>query len=531
MAVAEAQNTRVALRVLSVQGSPARAAELGSALGAQGYVAELDSVQTREELQRALARSAHDVLLCDYAAALDGFAVLRAVQAHGADLPFVVVCDEADEASAIELMRAGAHDVLLHSKLARLGAVVERELREAAIRAERRRLQQQLLLADRLSTVGTLAASVAHEINNPLSYVLGNIEFALARLGPGRVADEDVLQALSHAREGSERLRATTRDLKVFCRTDDDARGAVNVRKVLESAINMAYNEIRHRGRLRKELEAVPAIEGNENRLGQVFLNLLLNAAQALPDGQVDESEIVVSVHSEQYQVVVEISDNGCGISEESMQHLFEPFYTTKPVGVGSGIGLSICRSIVQELGGQIDVESSPGQGASFRVSLPALEASYGSRPPGAGPLATRRARVLVVDDEPALCTVIKRLLGGEHEVHTFLDAGEALSMLQRDDAFDVVFCDLMMPRMSGAGFYEKLGAVAPRLQARTVFLTGGVLSGPARQFLSSVESRVIEKPFTSRALEESIARLQETCPNSGTWLTSEALGERRRAR
>ena len=169
-------------------------------------------------------------------------------------------------------MREGAHDFLFKHSLGRLGAVLEREKKEAAMRAERRRMQQQLLLADRLSSVGMLAAGVAHEINNPLAYVLGNLEFALNHLegleGLGKGEFAEVLQALTQAREGSERIRVTTRDLKVFCRTDEDVRTSVNVRRVMESSINIAWNEIRHRAQLVRRFDAVPPIAGNENRFG-----------------------------------------------------------------------------------------------------------------------------------------------------------------------------------------------------------------------------------------------------------------------
>lgn len=519
------ESTNAGLRVLLVRQSSADSERLEGELRAQGYEPQVTRIDSEPALLEALDRNEADVLLCGHAPPLDAFEVLRLVKERSSDLPFIIVSDAIAEATAIEVMRAGAHDFLFKHNLARLGAVIERELREAAMRAERRRMQQQLLLADRLSAVGTLAASVAHEINNPLAYVLGNIEFALGRLsrvGAPSADASEVMQALTHAREGSERIRATTRDLKVFCRTDEETRAPVNVRKVMESSINMAWNEIRHRGRLSKQFNAVPAVEGNENRLGQVFLNLLVNAAQALPDDRVEQNEVSVSVRADGYSVVVEVSDNGCGISAAQQARMFEPFFTTKPAGVGSGIGLSICRSIVHDLGGQIEVESALGQGSTFRVTLPALEASFNSHPPGIAALATRRARLMVIDDEPALCAVIKRLLAGEHDVHTFLHAGEALKSLRHDASFDLIFCDLMMPRMSGMEFHAQLSEQDPDLASRTVFLTGGVMNGPARQFLSAISNRVIEKPFTSHALEEAIAHVLDCHPQSGTWATSE---------
>ena len=145
-----------------------------------------------------------------------------------------------------------------------------------------------------------------------------------------------MLQALTQAREGSERIRVTTRDLKVFCRTDEDVRTSVNVRRVMRSSINIAWNEIRHRAQLVRRFDAVPTIAGNENRLGQVFLNLLVNAAQALPDNRAEQNEISVGIHSDEGNVIIEIADTGTGIEPEKLKRVFDPFFTTKPEGMAA---------------------------------------------------------------------------------------------------------------------------------------------------------------------------------------------------
>ena len=192
------------------------------------------------------------------------------------------------------------------------------------------------------------------------------------------------MQSLAQAREGSDRIGHITRDLKVLCRSGaEEVKGAVHVRRVMESSISIACNQIRHRARLTRSFDRVPAISGNDNRLGQVFLNLLVNAAQALPDDRADENEIAIAIRSEAGNVVVEMRDAGSGMSEEQQARAFEPFFTTKPRGLGSGIGLSICRSIVNDMGGEISCKSRLGQGTTFRVSLPAsTAAAFTSRPP-----------------------------------------------------------------------------------------------------------------------------------------------------
>jgi signal transduction histidine kinase len=503
------------LTILLVEDSADDAELLRLALQDQGYSPEIHRVETRAALSAALDQEGWHVLLCDHVLPeFDSLSALALLRERGLDLPFIIVSNAIAESLAVELMRAGAHDFLFKHSLGRLGAVIEREIREANVRAESRRMQQQLLLSDRLASIGMVAAGVAHEINNPLAYVLGNVEFVLEQLehadehGSATPQMREWVEALQHAREGSERIRVTTRDLKVFCRTDEETRGAVNVRKVMESSINMAWAEIRHRAQLVRRFETVPGIEGNENRLGQVFLNLLVNAAQALPDRPTEQNEISVDIRAAAGSVVVEIADTGMGIAPAQLKRIFEPFYTTKVPGVGTGIGLSICRTIVTELGGEITVESELGKGTIFRVVLPALRAVVSSLPPRVEPAATRRARVLAIDDEVPLCQLIRRMLVPEHEVHIYSDAREALKLLRKDSAFDVVFCDLIMPHMSGMTFYNELVQVAPHLRPRTVFLTGGAFHTRTRHFLGSVSNKVIEKPFGADSLHGAVARV-----------------------
>lgn len=522
-------NAVPSLRVLLVEDSPDDAQLLKLELLNQGYAATMTRVDTRQGLARALDQGAYDVVLCDHRLpGMDALSALSMVQERGLDIPFIIVSNVISESSAIEVMRAGAHDFLFKHSLGKIGAIIERETCEAELRAERRRMQQQLLLADRLSSVGMLAAGIAHEINNPLAYVLGNVDFAMERLASGRSLDgaelAEVVQALGQAREGSARIGHITRDLKVFCRSDaEPTAGPVNVRRVMESSISMAWNQIRHRAQLTRRFERVPVVNGDEHRLGQVFLNLLVNAAQAFPEDRMADNEIVVAIRVEDGKVLIEVEDNGNGMSPEQLSRAFEPFYTTKPAGVGSGIGLSICRSIVTDMGGEIGCQSLRGSGTTFRVELPAQEAVvHTTLPPRAELPQLPTSRVLVIDDEPALGAVVRRLLRGEHKVVSFVDAREALKLLERDADFDVIMCDIMMPHMSGIQFYEQLRARHARLAACTVFMTGGVFHSPAKAFLRAVPNPVLEKPFETHALHEAITQVLEARAVSGTWLTAE---------
>jgi PAS domain S-box-containing protein len=250
-------------------------------------------------------------------------------------------------------------------------------------------LEQRLFQADRLAALGTLAAGVAHEINNPLSYVSSNLNFASETVAevltslkktearPDPAWQETTLQdcagALSEAREGTARIRHVVSDLKTFARGEDKATGGADVKRALEAALSMALLEIRHRAQLVKHLEEVPQVRGSEARLGQVFLNLLINAAQAIPDGAPDRNQVEVRLSSRDPWVVAEIEDTGAGIPPELIQRIFDPFFSTKPAGVGTGLGLAICHSIVTELGGEITVRSTLGKGTCFQVKLPVV--------------------------------------------------------------------------------------------------------------------------------------------------------------
>ena len=385
---------------------------------------------------------------------------------------------------------------------------------------DRKRMQEQLLLTDRMSSLGAIAASVAHEINNPLAYAHANLELAAKAIDEnGSAPSPDLRDAIFTAREGIERVRAIVSDLKTFSRSDDEAIGAVDVHSVLDSTLGLAGNEIRQRARIVRKYGDVPNARGSRARLGQVFLNLLLNAAEAIPDGAPEDNALEVATRVDAAgRVVIEISDTGDGIPEAIAVRLFEPFFTTKPLGRGTGLGLAICQNILSRLGGEIAVESLTGDARDgvkrpfrtrFRVALLAAEDSPSVAtepvPPVTAP-PTRR-RILVIDDEPALLRVLSSLLGRAHDVLVASGGDEALELLERDDQFDLVLCDLMMSGKSGIDVFEEVRRAHPNLAHRFVFMTGGAFTPRARSFLESVSNECIEKPFDGHALLDLVAR------------------------
>ncbi len=374
-----------------------------------------------------------------------------------------------------------------------------------------------LMASDRMASVGLLAAGVAHEINNPLTSVMTNLELAQTEvldraLAGDTNAAKELRDMLADATEAASRVKVIVRDLKVFSRDEESQTESVDLKKVLDSTLRMGWNEVRHRAQLVKDYDDAGLVVGSESRLGQVFLNLLVNAAQAIPEGNAEGNSVRVSArHTANGMVAVEISDSGVGIPAENLRNIFLPFYTTKAPGVGTGLGLAICHGIVKGFGGEIEVESEPGVGTTFRVLL-----QTGRRdaiatvpePPAPSPLLDQKARVLVIDDEPLMISSIRRVLRNQHEVTSTTRADEAVEWLRAGQHFDVILCDLMMPQMTGMEFYAALTELGQDLTDRVVFLSGGAFTAAARAFLDTIPDQRLDKPFDPIRLRALVAEV-----------------------
>ena len=634
------------LRMLLAEDSEEDEALLLREMARSGYALTHQRVETAEGMRAALAARTWDVVISDYTMpAFSAIEALEVLHRSGLDLPFIICSGTIGEDAAITALKAGAHDFVVKGRYARLIPAIERELREAAGREERRRaeralqqserkyrrivetsqegiwtvddagrttyvnrrmadmlgvpadqmpgvslfefcdrggddsdghpfdirpdrperpeqrevqfrrrdgsefwasvstspaideagrygglllmvtdmterrkLQAQVMASDRMASIGTMAAGLAHEINNPLAAVVANIDLARAaldRAGPAMVRARELAEldeSLHDAQEASARVRDIIRDVKLFSRADDEVSAPVDLRRVLDSSARMARAEVRHRAALIRNFHEVPLVEGNESRLGQVFLNLIVNAAQAIPEGQVDGNHIELRTDTDRSDgnAVVEVIDSGAGMPPEVLRRLFTPFFTTKPPGLGTGLGLSICQRVVKAMGGEIAAESHPGKGTTFRVRLPparATEAALdrparnGNATEPAGPAAARSGRVLVVDDEPMIASALKRCLSGRHQVTVVNAAQDALELIRRGDHYDVIVCDLMMPQMTGMELHEHLTRMAPEVADRMIFLSGGAFTQRARAFLEEVRNARLEKPFDSATL------------------------------
>ena len=370
-----------------------------------------------------------------------------------------------------------------------------------------RDMERQLQSAERRSAMATLAAGIAHEINNPLAAVLSNVELSLEAVDAAGGCDRAAVKAaLADARDATKRIRDIVESMKLLDRTEGGTRERVDVNRTLERSVALAAAAGRYHARLVRELRHVGHVEGNASQLAQVFVSLLINAAQALPDAATERNEIRVATRRDGDQIVIEVRDNGAGIPDDLKSRIFDPFFTTKGVGGGVGLGLARSSSIVSAMGGSLTVTSAPAEGTCARVVLPAAareEPSAAAAASRLSPLPDRpgaraQPRVLVVDDEPALGKALKAVLGDDFEVDVVTHGREALALLAEGSPhrYDLILCDLMMPELSGEDVYVACTKARPELARRFVFMTGGAFTPRGRKFLDSVGTPILEKPF-----------------------------------
>lgn len=405
----------------------------------------------------------------------------------------------------LELSVAAGSERLVYE--CRIGALLDgRALCVVRDISERRRLESQLRISDRMASLGTMAAALAHEINNPLAAVLNELE--LLRRGVREPGHDPVASALEAGRQ----IREIVGQLRLFTRASGEDPRPIDVNALLESMLRMTAHRLKHSATVERALTPLPPVLADQARLGQVFMNLLINAAQAMPEGEVARNVIRVRTEVDASgKVAVEISDTGAGIPEEDLARIFDPFWTTKSLNEGTGLGLAICQRIVSDLGGTIEVRSELEKGSVFRVLLPSAPGAVKTLPASTGPAASAvstpaRRRVLVVDDNPRFAFTVKMLLR-EHDV-TVVHSGEEGAKRLLDEGFDVALCDLMMPEVSGIELYRRVSSAGQGIEGRIVFMTGGAFTNEARDFLAGMGNRYLQKPFRPEELEAMIARV-----------------------
>ncbi len=415
-----------------------------------------------------------------------------------------------------------------YSELRKFSAQLERDV--DVRNQELLQVQVALTRADRLAALGQLAAGVGHEINNPLTYVMTNLRELAENLPAAETTSERVHLAglANEALDGTERIRRVVRDLRLLSRAREHEKlESIDIHHVLGDALKLAEHVLKHRARVTEDYGDVPHVKAESQRLAQVFVNLLVNAAQAIPEDLPDRGTITVRTRkSAMGRAVIEIADDGFGISPQHLGRIFEPYFTTKTHGEGTGLGLFVSLGIVRGFGGDIEVDSELGKGTTVRVYLPPSESVEEIEPTPSQlvPVAPRRARILVVDDEPVVARAMRRMLP-DHEVSIVLDARHALNSFEHSGPYDVVVCDLMMPDISGADLYVQASDRWPDLRNRFLFITGGAVTPKAQELLQHPDTRCLHKPVQSdelqamvEAIVASVDRAQKSISSRPMW-------------
>lgn len=474
-----------------------------------------------------------DVVLLDLelpdATGVEGMQRLRTAFPY---LPTVIITGRDDQGLVSRALRAGAQDYLPKEGIN--AQEVVRSLRYAMARKHSERLRHRLEHADRLASLGQLSAGVAHEINNPLAFLIANMEMeaehlqALRKLA-GSLSElakdstevqhllaehqvdhrlQDLGAILADNLGGAERIRTIVKDLRGFARSERSRMTEVDLNDTVLTAINITRNEVRHRARLETDLsDNLPAMSGDQGRLCQVVVNLLVNAAQAIEPGHAENNVIAVSTHAAGNGVRLQIRDSGCGIAKHNVHRVFEPFFTTKSRETGTGLGLALCAETVRHHNGHIEVSSEPGEGTTIEIRLPA---EHGLPAPvkrlSLPPAAPENGQILLIDDDPGVRRTFAHTLENEGYVITETSSAlEALQVLERNQRFDAIVCDLVMPDLDGPELYHHLELHHPELLPRVVFVSGSVSTPDTRAFVEETNVPVLLKPPQTQALQQLI--------------------------
>jgi PAS domain S-box-containing protein len=426
----------------------------------------------------------------------DDVTTVKAYFTRGRREPSPITCE-------YRVVRASGEIRTIHARLRPIfGAAGELEMLVGIAQdiTETKEVQARLVFSDRMISVGTLAGGVAHEINNPLATISASLEMIAEARGDSETRD---------ARRAVDRIRTIVRGLTAFSRVDDDSRQPVDINRVMELAIGLASNEIRHRARLVKHFGAVPAVFANPARLGHVFLNLLTNAAEAVAEGDANSHEVkVVTRTDDAGWAIIEVHDTGSGIARDVQGRIFDPFFTTKGVGRGTGLGLSICHGTVRALGGDITFRTEVARGTTFIIALPPSSDTPRKRTPSNLPKpAGRRGTVLLVDDDVLFTNSLRRVFAVEHDVTVINDGRIALERIAKGERFDVILCDLMMPDLTGAELHAALRELSPEMADQMIFITGGAFSPASQQFLERITNLCFEKPCDLEELRSAVRR------------------------
>jgi PAS domain S-box-containing protein len=376
----------------------------------------------------------------------------------------------------------------------------------------RRHFQSKLLQTEKMAALGQLVSGIAHELNNPLTAIMGYAQLLLGRgLAPGHLTE------MNHIYQEAERARRIVKNLLFFARENKPERSRADLNEIVERTLALRSYELKIENIIVETSLApdLPPTIADPYQLQQVLLNLLVNAEQALLESRGSGHVRIRTFRSSALRVSMEIVDDGPGVPAEIISRIFDPFFSTKPSGVGTGLGLSIVYGIVHQHGGEISFENRAGGGARFLVELPIVDVSTAEPAQEALPDTmpgnnSSKGYILVVEDEPTVARLIADVLIEEgHDVDAVLDSQEGLARLSRN-RYNAIICDLRMPRLDGQAFYESLVRAGSPLRDKILFITGDTLAPRTRDFLDPLNLPHLDKPFLLEELKIAVNRLLE---------------------
>lgn len=521
------------LRVLIVEDSDDDTTLILRELSLEGYEVEHQRVESAASLREALAQDSWDLLICDHALpTFDSFAALKVVQEVDGDLPFIVVSGKIGEESAVEAIRAGANDYIMKDRMKRLGSAVEREMqnveerkRNREVEEERERLADQLRQAQKMEAVGQLAGGIAHDFNNLLTVISSYCTVLLKEIGQDNPWHADV----SEIEKAGNRAAVLTRQLLAFSRKQIMNPEVIDLGQVVAGMEGVLHRLISERIELDVRVDPqLKKIKADAGQIEQVILNLTVNARDAIsqtgsvtvnvrnvaPDDRVGAG---VGNGPSLGWVVLSVSDDGMGMDDETRSHIFEPFYTTKGVGMGTGLGLSTVFGIVKQSGGEVEVVSQPGQGSEFRIYFPCVDAAELDTVRQGGQAAPMEGSetILIVEDEEVILNLLKRT----HEKlgYTVLVAGDGEEALlvaeQHEGQIDIMITDIIMPKMNGYEVAERLAPLYPKMCV--LFTSGYSVATLSAQSRGHLPEQLVHKPFDAQHIAQKIRSILDARPSA----------------
>jgi signal transduction histidine kinase len=513
-------HTKEPLRILHLEDDLKDAELVESTLAADRIVCSLKRVQNKADFVAELEAGGIDLVLAEFAVSeFDGLSALKLVRSKWPHVPCILVSQLSGEDITVESIRNGATDFVAKERISRLGPAVHRTLKEIEERIERKRIEQQAIQSQKMEVFGQLAAGIAHDFNNVLGVILGYSDLVIEAPGVG----DPVRKYSAEIRHAAVRASALTRQLLLFCRKQPTQAVVLDLNQVVKDLSEMLQRLIDEN----IQLTIVPSPEigrahADTGHVGQVLMNLVVNARDAMPKGGkliiATSNETLDADYAQTHEgvtpgnyVMLSVSDNGTGMTDEVKAHLFEAFFTTKPRGKGTGLGLATCQTIARECGAHIALDSEVGKGTTFKVYFPRVESplSFKTEFIIKGPSSRGTETILLVEDEPSLRYLARNILQTQgYEVLSASNGNDGLTVAHEHKGAPIrlVITDVIMPEMGGQAMTQELKASRPHL--RILFTSGYTDESLAHQCALEKGVEFLPKPYTPALLANKVREL-----------------------